>query len=83
MSEPVYIPVEPMGRWGRFPTYPGKVGTHSSCCLLIKRTRKFHVGQRIEFALEHELRGLSKGMSFRWHTGIIWKIEERIFVNYV
>lgn len=84
MSERKYIVVSPIGRWGRFPTFAGKVGTGSSCCLLIKRARRFYVEQRIEFAMEHELRGCSTGMSFRWHVGIIWKIEdERLFVNYV
>ena len=84
MSKPVYIEVEPMGRWGRYPTFPGKVGTHASCCLIIKRTRKFYVGQRIEFAMEHELRGVSKSFGIhKWHNGYIWKIEDRIFVNYV
>lgn len=79
-----HITVEPIGQWGRFPTFAGKVGTHSSCCLLIKRVRKFHVEQRIEFAIEHELRGCSKGIAPRWKTGIIWKIEDdRIFVNLV
>lgn len=78
------ITVSPIGRWGRRPTYAGKVGTHSSCCLIIKRARTFYVEQRIEFAIEHELRGCSTGMAPKWSVGIIWKIEDgRIFVNYV
>ena len=84
MKDRKYIVVSPIGRWGRFPTYAGKVGTGSSCCLLIKRTRTFYVEQRIEFAIEHELRGMSTSIAPRWNEGIIWKIEdERLFVNYV
>lgn len=83
-EKPDWIYVPPMDRWGRYPTYPAKVGTHSSSCMLVKRTRMFYVGQRIEFALEHELRGMSKSMAPRWRTGIIWKIEDgRLFVNNV
>lgn len=76
------IEVEPVGRWGRYTTYLAKVGTFSSCIVLVKRVRKFHVTQRIEFAEEHALRGCSKGIAPQWRTGYIWKIEDnRLFIS--
>lgn len=76
------IEVEPAGNWGRYTTYLAKVGTLSSCLVLVKRVRKFHVKQRIEFVEEHSLRGCSKGIAPRWRQGYIWKIEDnRLFIS--
>lgn len=76
------IEVTPVGRWGKFPTYDAKVGTFSGCRILIKRARKFTIGQRIEYAEEQNLRGMSTGCTPTWQPGKIWDIQDnRIFVN--
>lgn len=72
-----------VGSWGRLPTYQAKVGTGSSCCVVIKRARKFHVEQRVEFADIEDLRGMCVGMAPKWRPGLIWKIEDdRLFISY-
>ena len=83
MKKPETIAVQPcLARWGRFPTYLAKVGTMGSTCIVVKRTRRFHVGQSIQFAETSDLTGMCKGMPPRWRYGDIWKIEDdRLFVN--
>lgn len=74
--------VTPIGRRGRQPTYQAKVGTMGSSVVVIKRARKFKVGQRIEFAETHDLNGCSVSMAPKWRTGTIWLIEDdRLFIN--
>ena len=80
--DPKVAAPNPVGRWGRFPTYQAKVGTMPGTTIVVKRARKFHVDQWINFADVCDLRGMSTGMTPRWRGGIIWKIEDnRIFVN--
>ena len=89
-SDPIAL--EPDGRWGRFLTFPAKVGTGPACCVLVRGKRKFYdgqnlhcrfqVGERVHYINERDLAGTSKGMTPRWHTGIIWKIEgDRLFIE--
>ncbi len=78
------IKLTPIGRRGRQPTYQAKVGTHSSTVVIVKRAREFVVGQRIEFAETHLLRGCSVGVAPRWIKGRVWRIEDnRLFIDLV
>ena len=76
------IPVTPVGHHGRMPTFQAKIGTLSSTCIVVKRTRKFYVGQAIEFAELSDLSGMCVGVAPRWRHGIVWKIEDdRLFID--
>lgn len=78
------IAVSPVGRWGRFPTFQAKVGTGSSSCILVRRTRRFSVGQFIAFAEEHHLAGMATGCTPKWRRGRVWKIEDdRLFIELI
>lgn len=74
--------VTPVGRRGQQPTYQAKIGTMSGSIIIVKRARKFKVGQRIEFADTLDLRGCSVSVAPKWRTGTIWLIEDdRLFIN--
>jgi hypothetical protein len=76
------IAIQTVGRWGRRPLYAAKIGSGSSACVVVKRARKFAVEQRIEFANERDLRGMSTGQTPKWRVGYIWLIEdERLFIR--
>lgn len=50
--------------------------------MVVKRDRKFYVGQFIYYANEYDLRGMSTGCTPPWERGRIWKIEDnRLFIN--
>lgn len=69
-------------RFGRFQYYQAKVGTHSATLIIVKRVREFFVGQRIDFAEHCDLQGMCQGVTPRWRSGIVWKIEfDRLFVD--
>jgi hypothetical protein len=83
-SEP--IEVAPVDEWGRRPFFQAKVGTMGSALVLVKGARRigptFSVGERIEFCEWGDLQGCSLSMAPRWHTGIVWKIEDnRLFIE--
>lgn len=72
----------PAGRRGRMPTFYAKVGTMSGSVIVVKRTRDFEVGQKIQFAEIRDLEGCSVGMAPRWRGGEIWKIDDnRLFIT--
>lgn len=74
--------IEPVGHWGRRPYYSAKVGTGPGTLILVKRARKFSVGQRIDFCDTSVVRGMSTGCTPKWDGGKIWKIEHnRLFVE--
>ena len=67
---------------GKRPLYAAKIGTHGSTLILVKRARRFQIGQRIQFAELSDVSGMAVGMAPRWRHGIIWKIEQEwLFVN--
>jgi hypothetical protein len=72
-GEPVKL--EPIGRWGRYPTFQAKVGTLGSTCVLIRRQRAFSEGDVIRYCEEHHLKGMGKSCTPIWQPGRIWKIE--------
>lgn len=68
--------------WGRRPTYSAKVGTRGSTVVIVKRVRKFFVGQSIEFCELSSLRGMSKGCTPPWKRGTVYKIDDnRLFIE--
>lgn len=68
--------------WGRFPLYSAKIGTGPSNCIIVKRARRFFVGQRIEYSTLNDLQGRSTGCTPTWTSGVIWKIEgDRLYVG--
>ena len=76
------IDVTPIGLHGRFPTYQAKIGTGSSAVVIIRRVRRFSLGQRIQFANIDDLMGQCVGCASRWRTGIIWDImDNRLYIE--
>lgn len=76
------VSVESYGHRGHRPIYAAKIGTGPSASIVVKRARKFYVGQPIEFADTWELRGQSVGCTPRWKPGRVWKIEDnRLFID--
>lgn len=74
--------VTPISRWGRQPLYLAKIGTGPSDLIMVKRQRKFRVGQRLQFATIEDVRGMCVGCTPRWRGGIAWKIEDnRLYVE--
>ncbi len=72
------IEVEPVPiRWGRQPLYSAKVGTGSSCLVMIRRSRKFYLKQFVSFCTLEDVNGMSVGMTPPWRRGRITKIDER------
>ncbi len=81
-TKPETTTVATVGRWGKFPTFAAKVGTMAGSNVLVKRARAFYVNQRIDFAEEHHLAGMSVGMAPKWRHGSIWKIEnDRLYIE--
>jgi hypothetical protein len=79
---PELIEIEPEGRWGKQPLYPAKIGTFSSTHVMVKRVRKFHVEQRIQYCELKSVQGMSTGCTPPWKTGRIWLIDGgRLFIN--
>ena len=73
----------PTRYWGKKPMYVAKVGTGPTTIILIKRARKFSVGQRIEFCLEDDVRGMSVGTTPHWRHGRIWDVKGGyLFIEY-
>lgn len=72
------LALAPVGAFRRWKTWVAKVGTHSSCRVLIKRDRKFCVGQRIEFLEEYFAKMYGHGVTPRWESGRIWKISNDV-----
>lgn len=71
-----------LNRWGRFPLFDAKISTGPSSLVIVRRARKFHVGQLIWFVEWSDLRGMCIGVTPPWRRGTIWKIEnERLFIN--
>ena len=69
-------------RWGRYALYDAKIGSHPSAVILVKRTRRFRVGQRIYFANIDDCRGMSKSCTPAWKSAMVWKIEDdRLFLE--
>lgn len=76
------VTLDSIGRWGRFPTFEAKIGSTSSCCVLVRRARAFYVDQGIDYCDEQDLQGMSKSCTPTWQRGHIWKIEaNRLFIN--
>lgn len=74
--------VTPISYWGRKPLYSAKIGTTASNLIMVRRVRKFHVGQSIMFAAISDVQGMSIGCTPAWRSGNIWKIEaNRLFVE--
>ena len=72
------IAVTPVNMWwGRQPLYQAKVGTGSSCLVMVRRSRKFYVGQFIAFCTLQDVAGMSVGVTPPWRRGRITKIDER------
>jgi hypothetical protein len=75
--------VMPVDRWGRHPLYQAKVGSGPSDLIMVRRARKFRVGMNIHFATISDVRAMSTGVTPKWRSGNIWKIEDnRLFVGY-
>lgn len=71
-----------IGRWGRQPTFQAKIGTGPSAVVIVRRTRRFKVGQHIQFADIHDLSGMCVGCTPKWRGGHIYKIEnDRLFIE--
>lgn len=70
-------------KWGRFPMFFAKVGTGPSDLVIVRKVRKFFVGQRINFVRSDDVKGMKKGSSPDWwRVGIVWKIEDnRLFIS--
>lgn len=76
------LTVAPISHWGRQPLYSAKVGTTASNLVMIRRVRRFSVGQQIFFATLSEVEGMSVGCTPHWRSGHIWKIESnRLFIE--
>jgi hypothetical protein len=76
------VKLEPIGRWGKHPTFAAKIGTYSSACVLIRRKRQFREGDALYFCDERDLKGMSKSCTPVWKFGRIWKIEgDRLFIS--
>ena len=74
--------VMPISNWGRQPLYQAKIGTGPSALIMVKRQRKFHVGQRLKLAAREDVRGMCVGCTPKWRSGIVWKIEsDRLYVE--
>ena len=74
--------VMPISRWGKQPLYQAKIGTGPSALIMVKRQRRFHVGQRLQFADREDVRGMCVGCTPKWRGGIVWKIEsDRLYVE--
>lgn len=74
--------VQPISWWGRKPLYSAKIGTTSSNLIMVRRVRRFRVGQSIMFAAIADVEGMSVGCTPPWRSGNIWKIENnRLFVE--
>jgi hypothetical protein len=65
----------PVSYWGRKPVYLAKVGTGPSTLVLIKRVRKFKVGQYIYFCNRRDVEGMRVGTTPRWKSGHIYDIR--------
>ncbi len=76
--------VRPAGYWDKRPYYPAKVGDGPETLVLIKRARKFSVGQSIKFCRRGETLHIRAGMAFTWSCGRIFKIENgRLFIEHM
>lgn len=76
------IEIKPVSKWGKRPLYAAKIGTYGSALVLVKRVRKFYVGQQIKYADSNSLRGMSVGCMPNWQNGRIWLIEDnRLFIT--
>ena len=74
--------IEPHSYWGRKPVFLSKVGTGPSTLVLIKRVRKFHVGQHIEFCNRRDVDGMCVGGTPKWKHGHIYDIRnEMLFIE--
>lgn len=86
MKDPV-IAINPVSRRGKYLVWSAKVGTGPSDLVLIKRTRVFTVGKRIEFVKTRDLEGMSVGCApQRWSLGRITEINEQtgmLFISFI
>ena len=68
--------------WGRRPTFQAKIGTGPSAVVIVRRSRKFRVGQYIQFAELGDVAGMCVGCTPRWRHGHIYKIDHsRLFIE--
>lgn len=68
--------VTPAGNHGRFTTYHVKVGTGPVFLAVIKRARRFGLGQRVHFADVKDIRSTSVNMKPLWYLGRICGIVD-------
>jgi len=79
---PLGIELERVGRWGRQPLYAAKVGTFGSTVIMVKRARKFYVGQRIQYCATRDTEGMATSCTPPWRGGIITEVNgERLHVT--
>lgn len=74
--------IYPVSNWGRKELFQAKVGTLSSTLVMVRRIRKFHVGQFIRFAELKDVDGMSIGCTPPWRGGVITRIDgNRLFIE--
>lgn len=81
-ATPIGQLVEPCGRWGGRAKFNVKIGSVPRLAL-IKRARRFHPGQVIEYSDTNDLEGMSTGCTPKWRTGRVASINElgMIFID--
>lgn len=74
--------VFPVSNWGRKQLYQAKVGTLGSTLVMVRRVRKFHVGQSIRFAELKDVDGMCVGCTPSWRGGVIHRIDDnRLYIE--